>query len=244
MDSLHDEALLASGLTKNEGRVYLALLKLGPATAQEITRASGVHRVNVYDALERLRNKGLIATVVRSNKHIYEPADPEQLLQLVKEKEELIAQALPRLREEFKVQKGKQQVYHFFGPEGVLQAHMMLLHQGPTIYGIGGSGLNRKYLKHRHTMWSKERLRRGIRQKLLYYEFTRRRKHLLWSDPLTELRFLPSRYRTIGMVVIAGNLVVNLLPVKDHFMAIVIENPALADTYLQFFRFLWDHAKE
>jgi len=80
--------------------------------------------------------------------------------------------------------------------------------------------------------------------KVLYYEFTRKKRERSWQNDATcSVRYLPDKFRTIGMVDICGNLVVNLIPVEDNIMAIVIENKTLADTYRQLFHFMWQHAK-
>ncbi len=239
-----EEILSKSGLTKNESKVYLALLSLGSSTAVEITKRSGVHRVNTYDCLERLQEKGLISTVIQAKKRIYEAADPYQLMNLIKSKEEALKKILPGLRTEFKTKKIKQGVHHFLGIEGVMQAYHMILEQNQTIYALGGAGQNRKYLKHRHEMWNKERIRRGIKGKGLYYEFTRGSTRKGWKDPTMQIKYLPNKYKTIGMVDICGDLIVNLLPIKDNIMAIVIENKTLADTYRNFFNFMWVNAKK
>ena len=53
--------LFEAGLTVNEAKVYIALLERGSSAVNDITKASGVHRVNVYDVIERLQTKGLIS---------------------------------------------------------------------------------------------------------------------------------------------------------------------------------------
>lgn len=244
MESHQHEILTKCGLTKNESKVYLALLTLGSATAVEVTRQSKVHRVNVYDVLERLIEKGLISTVIQSNKKIYEAASPSQLTELLREKEVLLNQIMPELSEEYKSKKDKQQVHHFFGPEGVMRAYKMMLEQNETVYALGGSGLNRKYMKHRHEMWDRERIRRGMACKALYYEFVRKDKKKIWDDSTVKIKFIPDKFRTTGMVDICGDLVINLLPIEGSIMAIVIENKTLADTYRQFFDFMWENAKK
>lgn len=231
------------GLSKNESRVYLALLRLGSATPLEITKKSHVHRVNVYDVLERLREKGLISMIMNQNKKIYEAAHPKHLLNLIEEKEVMLNEIMPRLEQEFKLKKEKQQVHYFLGIDGVMQAYYMMLDQKPPMYALGGSGLNRKYLKHRHEMWNKERIKRKINGKALYYEFTRKDRSQSWNDSTIEIRFLPNKYKTLGMVDICGNIIVNLLPIEGNIMAIVIENKQLAETYRHFFNFMWLHAK-
>jgi HTH-type transcriptional regulator, sugar sensing transcriptional regulator len=242
--AIKEDALAECGLTSNESRLYLALLESGTATAVEISRKSKIHRVNVYDLLERLMGKGLISCVVRGYKKIYRVSDPEQLMRLVEKKREILGEAMPGLKAGFKARKSKEQVYNFFGPEGVMRAYFMMLDQKEMIYGIGGSGLNRRFLKHRHELWNKERLRRKIRMKVLYYEFTRREKDVGWQDSTVSVRFLPDKYKTMGMIDVCGSLVVNLLPVEGDIMAIVIENKVLADTYRQLFRFMWKYSNK
>src|SRR3989338_11664203 len=81
------EAILSKiGLTKNEAKVYLTLLDLGTAQAGQITEKSGVHRRNVYDAIDRLMEKGLISFVIVNNKKLFSPVNPKRFLELIDEK--------------------------------------------------------------------------------------------------------------------------------------------------------------
>ena len=51
------------GLSKNEAKIYLTLLRLGNVTATDIIKESGVHRSNVYDVLDSLVKKGCVAYI-------------------------------------------------------------------------------------------------------------------------------------------------------------------------------------
>ena len=51
------------GLTHLEIKLYKFLLLDGPNHAGLISRKTGVHRRNVYDALERLIQKGLVSYI-------------------------------------------------------------------------------------------------------------------------------------------------------------------------------------
>ena len=64
---MEEELLAEFGLTRNEIRVYLTLLKMGSALAGEITEKTGIHRRNIYDSLERLQEKGLVSFVIINN---------------------------------------------------------------------------------------------------------------------------------------------------------------------------------
>ncbi|MFH1770855.1 MAG: helix-turn-helix domain-containing protein [archaeon] len=237
--------LFDAGLSVNEARVYMALLDLGAASVGEITKKSGVHRVNVYDVIERLMIKGLISSVMRSKKTFYEPSNPEHLLALLETKKENIREIIPELNTMYEHRQKRQAVHYFKGPEGVMTAYNMMLEQNATLYAIGGSSMNRQVLKHRHELWNKKRLEKKMHVKALYYEYLRATKK---SDreQLWEIKFLPNKFKSPSMIDICGNLVVTLLPRpdKNEIMAIVINNREIAKTYRNHFNFMWQFGKK
>jgi len=48
------------GLTETEIKVYTTLLSLGATSAGKIVEATGVYRKNLYDALNKLIDKGCL----------------------------------------------------------------------------------------------------------------------------------------------------------------------------------------
>lgn len=237
-------ALQESGLTRNESKVYYALLVLGTSNAAQIIKKSQVHRINVYEILKRLQEKGLISCIVKNKHKVYEAANPQRLLELVKEKEYMIDKAMPHLQQVFEEKKQASQVYFFRGVQGIMQAYDMMLAQKKTIYALGGSGMTRRYLRHRHDSWNERRKKLGIKGKVLYYAFTKEdRTNKSWKDPTMEVRYIPDAYKGKVIVDICGSLVINLHPVEDTIMAIVIENALIAESYRQFFSFMWEHAQ-
>jgi HTH-type transcriptional regulator, sugar sensing transcriptional regulator len=67
--------LSAFGFTSTESRVYLALLRLSPATGYAVAREAGLARANAYGALERLAARGL-ASRLPGRPTRYVAADP------------------------------------------------------------------------------------------------------------------------------------------------------------------------
>lgn len=57
------QALAELGLSQNESRLYVALLRLNDATAAELAKASGVPRPKVYESLGALETRGFSSTV-------------------------------------------------------------------------------------------------------------------------------------------------------------------------------------
>ena len=81
------DVLEAIGLSKNESKVYLFLLRLGSSTATEITKESCVHRSNVYDALESLIKKGCVSYIKKMDRTYFAAANPENLKNILREKQ-------------------------------------------------------------------------------------------------------------------------------------------------------------
>jgi sugar-specific transcriptional regulator TrmB len=65
------------GLSEYEARSYRALLRLGPATAKELSRASDVPMGRVYDVLNSLEQWGLVRSQASSRPKKYIGVEPE-----------------------------------------------------------------------------------------------------------------------------------------------------------------------
>ncbi len=77
MDSQLIEILHHFGLTKNESKTYIALLKQFPATGYEISQRSGVPRSAIYDVLKKLELQGIVSS--NGSKPVtYHPIKPQQ----------------------------------------------------------------------------------------------------------------------------------------------------------------------
>ncbi len=81
MTEMDDEAAIEGltqlGLTTYEARVFLALQKLGSASASEVSEVADVPRSQVYGAAERLEERGLVETR-QSTPTVYRPVTLEQ----------------------------------------------------------------------------------------------------------------------------------------------------------------------
>ena len=66
------KALNDFGLTGYEAKTYLALLEIHPAHGNDISRRSGVPGPKIYETLDRLKQKGLVAAL-ETTPVTYEP---------------------------------------------------------------------------------------------------------------------------------------------------------------------------
>ena len=74
------------GLTKNEIKVYEALLKIKRGTKTPIVRESGILSSKVYEVLDRLIKKGLVTSFVENKVNNYVPVHPSNIKHLFDEK--------------------------------------------------------------------------------------------------------------------------------------------------------------
>src|SRR3989338_2255413 len=129
------------GLTIMEEKVYLTLLDLGPSLAGLITRKSGIHRRSVYDALERLIQKGLVGYIVKNNRKYFEATDPQRLLDLVKEKEAAVEELLPQLQAKYHKTAEKAETLFYKGKNGLKSVFEDQLATAKEILILGASSL-------------------------------------------------------------------------------------------------------
>lgn len=66
------------GLSPTETRVYLASLKLGPTSVQEIAKHAKLSRTATYDVIAGLQDRGLMSTFERGKKKFFSAEDPER----------------------------------------------------------------------------------------------------------------------------------------------------------------------
>lgn len=236
------DRLITLGFSTNEAKVYLAIVKLGSATTSDITKESGVHRVNVYEVINKLRNKGLVSSIKKEKKILYSVGEPQNLLRFIQQKEELAKQLIPELQQLYHLKKQEEEVFYFSGPDGVITAYYMMLEENAPIYAIGGSGLIRRFLKHRHKRFDADRVAKKIHVKALYYVSARQEKEK-HNEKYWQNRFLPDTFKSPAMVDICGNIVCILLA-TDTIRAIVIKNKQIADAYRNYFKFMWQFAKK
>ncbi len=91
------DQLTELGLTQNEAKVYVTLLELGRTTTGSIIQKSCLYRVMVYDILDKLLEKGLVTYVIKKNIKHFQAENPDKILILLEEKQNIAKQLIPQL---------------------------------------------------------------------------------------------------------------------------------------------------
>jgi len=95
---INEELLQSIGVHKNEGKIYLASLELGPASAIQLAKKVGLSRQMVYVILDSLLGKGLVKEVKIDKHQYFQALAPEVLTDRVETISKKIKEIVPVLK--------------------------------------------------------------------------------------------------------------------------------------------------
>ena len=121
-----EEILGKIGLTKQESRVYLALLELQEAKTGLLCSYTNIASSNIYKILESLIKKGLVSFRVQNNIKVFMSSPPESLNELFLEKQKKleeerkdIAKAIAELKKRELKEKPQTNYKYYEGVSGI-----------------------------------------------------------------------------------------------------------------------------
>ncbi|MBI4170221.1 MAG: winged helix-turn-helix transcriptional regulator [Candidatus Aenigmarchaeota archaeon] len=238
--------LKSIGLTENEIKIYLLLLKSGSITAYEISQKTGIYRAHVYDKLEQLIKKGLVTHVYKGAKKYFHATEPSKIRQYVEDKkneleiqEECVEKMLPELEAMTKLPRENIRVEVFKGPEGLKYIHKGIIKARREVLITGiDDGKYSENLPIFMKQYFRELRRYGIRERVI----TAKKKGIFLFRkkiaPTTTYRFLEEKQFNPTNTFVYGNKVV-IVSWSTPVTAIMIENNEIAETYRNHFEHLW-----
>lgn len=232
---MQPEGLKQAGLTENESRVYLALIDLGPALAGQISRKTGLHRRTIYDITEMLIKKGLIGYIVQNNKKLFQASNPNRLLEIIQEKQNLLLPIVQELQQKFVKTKQKEQTNFYKGKEGLKTVFEDQLN-AKEILILGASPRAYDILQFYFKWYDKKRKAKKIKSRIIATDKKIKR------IPLAEIKYLPQKYENPVAVNIYEDKTAIILWAAEP-IAIVIKNKELTKGYKNYFELMWKIAK-
>ena len=237
---MKQKQLEKAGISPNEAKCYLTLIKLGSASANEISRKSGVHRVSVYDALRGLREKGLISQIMKANKLLFEAGSPEKIKQMIEEKESELEEAkeiIPSLLLDFQSASEKQEVHSYGGLAGIKTVLQEMLKSKTEILDFGAEYKIKQFLPYDYPKWDKERIKQKIKMRIVANI-----KIKPTTIALTTIKYVPSEFNSSVSTYIFDEKVALIMWV-DNPLAVLIEHKPVYESYKNYFEYLWKTAQ-
>ncbi len=242
-------ALERIGLTKNDRKVYLALLEIGSATVSDLVKKTGLHRSYIYDILDKLIDLGLVSFIIKNNKKYFNSENPERILKIlenkeceIKESEKEISKVLPELIKTAKNSIEKQEARIFLGKEGIKSILEDILKTKQDFVGFGAEGKFKEIFKWYFDNWQKRRVKTKINYKIIYNEKLRKKRPTK-EQKLVEVRFLPEKYEFPATTIVYGNKVAIIIW-DINPIGFVLESEKAVRSFLGYFDLLWKIGKE
>jgi sugar-specific transcriptional regulator TrmB len=232
------EKLQVLGLTKNEAKIYLALINLNKSQAGLISRNTGIHRRSVYDALERLIEKGLVSYIRENDKRYYVAENPTKLEELSQLQKKAIDEILPSLSVKFQEKNQRQETNFYRGIEGLKTVLDDQINANEDVFIIGASRKASEILKYYLPHYTSKRVKKKLKLFLIYAGKSRD-----FAVPYGETRYLPQSYDTPVSINIYGEKVAIIIWSNEP-TTILIKDKLISKAYKNYFNLLWNIAKK
>ncbi len=232
------QQLQDAGFSKNESKIYVALIENGPLLVGELSSKTKIHRRNVYDSIERLSEKGLVSWTIRNNRKYFEAAKPERIMEILEEKKESLRSIMSQLTRKNFFNNGLD-VRVYTGTEGRKTIFEDKLKSGGEQLVLGAhqpSKTSRKFIDKYH----KRRIARRIRLKMLFSENQIEAAKYFAKLKYARARILPDMFVSPTAINIYGGNVAFLLGSGSQApLSILIRNEGLGSDFRKYFYSLW-----
>ncbi|MFC1691694.1 TrmB family transcriptional regulator [Nanoarchaeota archaeon] len=232
------------GLRNNEAKVYLALLELGSVTSGPIVKKTGLHRVIIYDTLEKLIRKGLASFVMKSNRKYFEASDPSKLADFIEEKKSIVDEIMPQLLLKKQTSSTKQEAVIYQGIKGlktVLDNMLRELGQDGH-YWVFASGLMEPTMKSYYPRFQKQKKMQKVRSKILY-DYKMKDERNILDATFGNTRFYPHKYSCPHDIFIYNDKTLLVVWIEDPPFAVQVTSKMMAEGYKNFFDTIWNLGK-
>ncbi|HQT44560.1 MAG TPA: helix-turn-helix domain-containing protein [Candidatus Micrarchaeota archaeon] len=231
------ETLEELGLTANEAKLYLILVRSGKLRANELAAKSGMQRRTVYDTLAQLERKGLAGKADINGVLAFTPAPPSSLITLLEEKRNGIEKILPSLSREYEGE-GKSSVSVVYGVSGMKTMLEDIISLNADFCVYYGQLQIFDYLPKYFPIFNEKRKRLGIRAKYILLDTpqSRERSKLI---PLANFKFIDPSSLSAGVWWTYADRLILFILEKEPIM-IFIKNADLAKTFRKTFDELFE----
>jgi sugar-specific transcriptional regulator TrmB len=235
------------GFTRGEVKVYRSLLELGETTTGKIIQKSKITGSKVYEILDKLIEKGLVAYIIKEKTKYFQASSPRRLLDYINNKQaemeqqkEEIERIMPSLESIQKFNQKTQSSQVFEGYEGIKTVFNLILdslkpNQEYYAFSLGEELKNEKFvafLKNYHI----KRIERKIKVKII----ANSKEKYLFKE-IEKIRDLKIKYQKQSLptgVFIFLDYVATFT-FKDKPAVYLIKSEQVSQSYKEFFESLW-----
>lgn len=246
------KSLVDYGLSEKEAQVYLALLEVGEGSISQLAEKTSLNRSSVYQVLDTLEEKALVAVSETPNVQKFVAASPEVLLsnlerhtQDLEKKIQKSERIIPYLKEKQVTKNTKPRVRVYDGALGLISAMNETLMTEERLLRSFTSGENLlKFIPDYMLEWSQTRMDRGITIRTIFVDNEESKLIEQMSPSMAENVFVPKdNYPFPVDSMIWDNKVGYLITEKEKLTSIIIEGKEIATVTKNMFDMAFKRAR-
>ncbi len=238
-----DKLLQQLGFSQNEAKVYLAALKTGLNSAQNIAKEASLQRTTTYSVLKVLTEKGLVAKSKEKGKTRFLAEPPDKLLTLANTLSDRVKKSLPEFSALYNQAETKPKILFYEGARSIQEVYDDTLKEKPaeilewnTNAYFEYPEVDKDYIKKRVALNIKAKRIAGSSS---VWDIKHRYKD---ASELSETLIVPKEKFWPGIEVnIYGNKVAFLNYAEK--MSVIIESKAIAEAMKQVYELSWKGAE-
>jgi HTH-type transcriptional regulator, sugar sensing transcriptional regulator len=233
------------GFSKKKAKIYLAILELGDASANDIAKEVGIKRTTVYNILPELIDDGFVKKTIKNKRSVFFIEDPNLLKTHLEEKLKMIEKSLPEFRSLQNILPFKPKIVFYEGFGGVKELYKDTLDNsssGDLIQSFTGiTDYQRLIPKDISKEYIENRIKKKIRIRVIAINSEVAQK---WKkNAIKELREIKivndAGFKFDGDMEIYGNKVA-LISYRENFMSVVIESKEISQMQRMAFELMWN----
>ncbi|MFH1590941.1 MAG: helix-turn-helix domain-containing protein [archaeon] len=238
------------GLTANEADIYLILLRYKDLSVNDLALKAKMHRQTVYDALDRLLDKGFVTFHKVERSRHYRAVPPDRIDEYLHEKRAKFQAILPSLKridetkpdefavEEFQARNIVKIVYRDIVKELTKEKTDGIKHPEVVIFGTDESKfIAEDDIALQNQMKTLSEL--GMQERILI----QRGDYNMVEGPQTRYRWMRRRYFSDVPTWVYRDSVTIVSWGNPH-SGITIRNKRLADSHRKMFDLIWEQSKD
>ena len=243
---MYETILTAAGLTRNEAKVYLTLLKIGKCSSGKIVKAAQVAGGKIYETLYKLIDKGLVEVVIENGIKQFCASNAESILLYLKEREnrihqetEKLTQIIPEFQKLQAFHETPENVYLVKGFRGIRPLVYKAIQesvQDAKIMGIRSSKDTKFNIFWQH--WHRERVRLKKKARMLFTDRNTGYWNFFKNLKVTEIKSIPTTISPSAIMIIDNQTFIFSYDLE--FTCIHIRSRAIAKSFASFFDGLWE----
>jgi len=243
-----DSELKQLGLTKNEIKMYDALLELGENTVGPLIKKLGIHRQVAYDSLEGLIQKKMVVSSTKNNRMFFRIADPKNILDNIRHQELVAKSLVHEISQKLSGQKKGQEIRIYEGEKAFRELTIRnddLQPQNTDYLVVTGAAKRFTDIMQVSDVFERSnriRQKKNIKTKIIYNNIDREEAEKVQRKN-SEIRFLDKGYHSPTAFALWYDSV-NLISYGSEVFCIEIKNKDFHQSYLNYFNLIWKLAKK